>query len=750
MKSFMKNIENCSIATHVFILSLIIFLFMCTFAGAEENALHYSIPRVESSPDIDGEIGDGEWKEALKAALNNETQPSQNIPAIVDTEVFMMEDGVNFYIAFMAFDPEPEKIRAFFRDRDSGRDDDSVGIVIDTFNDERRAFNFFANALGVQSDGTRDDVAGWDDWSWNAIWDSAGKIHDSGYTVEMEIPLDQLRYPEGKDIQTWGIDLVRNYPRDKRHSFSNRTEDFDVTCYLCQLKKAEGFSNLKQPLNLRIVPAVTASYSEIRPDPKPNEWESDFKLDAGIDVRWGINQNLYLNATVNPDFSQVEADSAQIDINSTYSLFFPEKREFFLEGADYFSSHMDTVYSRNISSPDFGVKLTGKHDIHSFGMFFTNDDTTNFIIPGNQGSFVAGLEDEKSLNTAFRYRRDISDNINIGTVFTDRRADDYANTVAGIDGNMRIGSSNSVTAQFMKSYSKYPDIIQKNYGQNAKIDDLAYLIDYSHNDNHWSWRASHVKYGADFRADMGFINRVGYRKTDISGGHTWHFGPDRPFSRINIFGDWEQAHDEDGNRLENFYNISISADGPMQSFIVLGYNKGERFYNSRNFNEYSLSYFMRIKPTTNLDISLDINYGDKIDYVNTRLGKRLSISPWVIMHIGKHFQTNLRHSFERMEVDGKKLYSTNLSDLRFTYQFNLKSFLRTTFQYSYTKCNRSLYFVKMDSRSKNLTTQILYSYKLNPLTRFFIGYSDTGFQNDGMDKIRQTGRVLFSKFSYTF
>ena len=434
---------------------------------------------------------------------------------------------------------------------------------------------------------------------------------------------------------------------------------------MCQLKKAEGFQQLEQGLDLRIVPTLTATYSENRPAPLNDQWRDDFKMDAGVDIRWGINQDSYLNATINPDFSQVEADVAQLNVNNTFSLFFPEKREFFLEGTDYFNTNMNIVYSRNISFPDYGIKLTGKRDTHTYGLFFTNDETTNINIPGKQGSFVAALENEESRNSVVRYRNAINGEINLGVIFTDRRAEGYANTVAGMDGNIRIGQSDRIEMQLMQSWSEYPELIQ-NYGQKADMNDLAYLLDYSHDDMNWFWRTRYVAYGRDFRADMGFINRVDYREAEISGGHTWRFGPESTFSRIYLGGGWEKNYDEADNELGEEFDISLNIDGPLQSFVFLVYRWGDELYNDINFDKYTISLFGRMKPMSGVDMSLDVDYGDAIDYLNTRSGRQLSINPWLDLQIGKHFMASVRHHYQQMKVDGKALYTTNLSDLRFT------------------------------------------------------------------------------------
>lgn len=759
MTGLFKKTGNYLYLQLFFMLSCGLVLITASTVLSQENLIYYTIPYTESSPDIDGIVSEGEWYGAELVNLNNETSPSQNVPALVDTEVLMMEDGLNFYVAFIAFDPEPDKIRAFFSDRDGCWDDDLVTVVIDTFNDERRAFEFSANPLGVQMDAICDDVSGGggffsdNDSSWNAIWDSAGKISDTGYVVEMKIPLSQLRFPGGLEKQTWGIDLLRSYPRDQRHKFSNNTKNYDLSCYLCQLTKAQGFTQLEQSRNLRIVPTVTASYSKTRPDPKKDDWREDTDLDVGLDIRWGINQDFYLNATINPDFSQVEADVAELDVNNTFSIFYPERREFFLDGADYFNTFSNLVHTRNISSPKFGIKLTGKRDVHTFGLFFADDETTSFLIPGNQGSLYASLDDEESLNTAFRYRLDVNRNINLGMLLTDRRADDYSNTVVSVDGSIRLGSSDTIEMQVMRSASEYPADTQMFFGQEAEIDDFAYKINYGHRDNNWEWSARYTEYGDDFRADMGFITHSDYRNIDLSGGHNWHFGPGSRFSRFFLGADYKKNWDIAGNKLEEKAGIKINLQGPMQSFMFMGYNHGEKFYNGQFFDVYNVFFFGHIRPLASVDIGFDISTGDGIDYFNTRSGREFTISPQIELRVGKHFKLDLRHNYQTMDIDGERLYTTNLTDLRFTYQFTIRSFIRVTVQYSDTDRDLSLYVVDttfIDSRSRDITSQVLYSYKINPQTKFFIGYSESGLQNDALNEINITHHTVFTKLSYAF
>jgi len=727
-------------------------LFTAPVAGLDQPVrVSYHIPHVKTAPKIDGIINAGEWEGAELVHLTNETHPSQNIPALVDTEVLLMEDGANFYLAFIAHDPDPSRIRAYYRDRDSSYDDDFVGTVIDTFNDERRAFEFFANPLGVQMDLINDDVVGNEDDSWNAIWDSAGKINESGYSVEMKIPLNQLRFTAGLDEQTWGIDLLRFYPRDKRHRLSNNTRDYSITCYLCQLKKAGGFAKLQEKTNLQLVPTLTASYSANRPSPADdNHWQQDFNPEFGMDVRWGINQDFYLNATYNPDFSQVEADVAQLDVNNTFSLFYPERRDFFLDGADYFNTQTNLVHTRNIAAPDFGAKVTGKRNGNTYALFFANDASTSFIIPGKEGSQIASLENTKSLNIVMRYRRDINRNINIGVIGTDRRAGDYSNTLAGIDGSIRIGNSDRIAVQILKSFSKYPGSIRSQYNQRASINDEAYRFNYNHDDDHWFWTAQYTEYGNDFRADLGFINRVDFRRALVGGGHVWRFGPERRFNFFNTGFNYLKTWDEAGKKLEQEILFFANANGPWQSFLHFNFNRREHFYNDRFFDEYVVHFFGNVQPRAGLQIGVNLDTGDRIDYANTRLGQILTIGPELNMQVGKHLQLHLQYNYQQLDVDGGNLYHTSLADMRVTYQFGIRSFLRAIIQYSDTRRNTDLYMFAIDKTTRTLAAQLLYSYKINPQTRFFVGLSSSGFQNDELGTLESTNYTLFTKFSYAW
>lgn len=708
------------------------------------------IPRIDHSPKIDGILSVGEWDNATAINVNIETEPGYNTVAEVSTKAFLMEDGDVLYVAFVAEDDDIDQVRAFFRDRDGIWRDDRVGVVLDTFNDERRAYEFFVNPFGVQADRIYDDVNRNRDDSWNAIWQSAGKLNDKGYIVEMAIPFKQLRFSPNQERQTWGIDLVRNYPRDRSNRIANNPQDRDISCYLCQIGKLRGMSNLKTSRNLEVIPTLTSTAIQTR-DPAAGNWNSQaVDPDAGVDVRWGITQDIYLNATLNPDFSQVEADRAQLDINNTFSLFFPERRTFFLDGADYFDTFEDLVYTRNIANPDYGIKLTGKTGRHTYGLLTANDESTSFLIPRALSSSVASLGEFESDVAIGRYRMDIFDNSTIGAVFTNRSGAGYDNTVMSIDSVLRPTEKDTLSLQATHTTSDYPHQIQRDFDQRSNLSDDSLRLEYRHNDERWDWRVGYTDVGKDFRADLGFINRADYKFFVSTLGYTWRADGDSFFTRIRVALDYDVTEDQSGLKLEEETEMFINLDGPLQSFFNGLFGKSKTYWNGQYFDEQFNQVVIGFAPTPSLRISTQIRYEDVVDFANTRLGHSKRYRPSIDYQLGQHVEFSLSHTLQKFDVAGGRLFTANLSNLRTTYQFNAKSFLRFTLQNSYNKRDQGLYNNKVQSRSKSLTTQLLYSFRFTAATRFFIGYSDAAFQDDSLNSVEPINRTLFAKFSYAW
>ncbi len=725
-----------------------LFLSLANIGLAQTNL--YSIPRITDSPTIDGRIDGNEWANATRVQVNIETDPGNNITAEVQTEALLMEDGEILYVGFIARDNAIDQVRAFYRDRDQIGRDDRVGVILDTFNDERRAYEFFVNPFGVQSDSIYDDVNRRGDDSWNAIWESAGEVNGQGYVVEMAIPFKQLRFAPSEDEQTWGIDLVRHFPRDRNNRISSNPQDRDISCYLCQISKIEGMSNLRASRNLEVIPTITSTAIQNR-NPAQGDWVSEsINPDAGVDIRWGITQDVYLNATLNPDFSQVEADAAQLGINNTFSLFFPERRTFFLDGADYFDTFENLVYTRNISNPDYGVKLTGKTGRHTYGVLTSDDESTSFLIPRALSSSVASLADLSSEVAIGRYRLDVFENSAVGAVVTQRSGEDYNNTVMSLDATLRPTEQDTISFQASQSNSDYPLQIQTDFNQASSLNDDSVRLEYNHNDEYWDWRIGYDDVGKDYRADLGFINRADYKYFVTTVGRTWRADGNSFFNRIRVALDYDTTQDQSGLELEEEFEIFVNLNGPKQSFLNGLFGGSKTYWNGVYFDEQFNQVSIGFQPLPNLRLSTLLRYEDVVDFSNTQLGNSTRYQPSIDYQFGKHLEFSLSHTLQQFNVEGGRLFTANLTNLRTTYQFDAKSFIRFTLQNTDTKRDASLYINAVQEKNTRLTTQLLYSYRFTAATRFFIGYSDSSFQDDQYTSLEPTSRAVFAKFSYAW
>jgi hypothetical protein len=716
----------------------------------------YQLVHQDIAITVDGEMNEAAWQQASKVELKYENRPSVGNAAIVKTEAWFYENGERFFIAIKAYDPDPSQIRASFRDRDAIFADDNVGIIIDTFNDERSGYEFFVNPLGAQADMRMTDTNGWnEDSSWDAIWDSAGKITEDGYVVEMSIPFNALRFPQTDGPLTWNIAFWRNYSRDIHRNMSNVMLDRDINCNLCQFDKIVGFDSIKPSQNFQLTPTLTMSRNDSKDD-VPGDWQQgDIDTEPGIDVRWGISQDMVMNATFNPDFSQVEADASQLDVNNTFSLFFPEKRPFFLDGASYFdTNNFNLVHTRNIAEPDYGVKLTGKNADHSYGVMVANDTNTSFLVPGNEGSDIATLN-EKSQVAIARYKMDVGEHNNVGVLLTHRSANDYHNTVASIDGNYWINEEDSLNYQLVHSDSENPTSLveDEDYADfNIKPEQQGHALslNYAHKTKDYNLRAGYQDVGKDFRADLGFQNRVNFKKLVLGGSRTWYGDKEDTLTQWGYFGDWDKTYDQDGNMLEQEYEFHGNVQGPKQLFSNFGVIHRTTLYDDKLFNENQFMAYAEFTPIAGLRLGNFVRFGKQIDYANSRLGDVFAIVPNLSWDANEHLRIHVMHDMTRLNVDGGRLFTANLTDARISYQFDMRSILKLVVQYTDIKRDQTLYHDDVNSHSRYFSTQLIYSYKINPQSLVYLGYSDGGYQNDELTRLEKDQRSVFAKFSYAW
>lgn len=729
-----------------------IFLFSLGLWAEEESPQRktFRIPEINSDIEIDGVLDEGAWEKALSFPVNIEIMPGESVEAPVKTECLLMYDKQNLYVGFLAYDPESEKIRSYLSDRDSAWADDFVGIILDTFNDENRGFAFFVNPLGIQGDEIYSRGGSYEDDSWDAIWDSAGKIADFGYSVEIAIPFRSLQFQPSEEEQVWGFAPVRNYPRSRRHQISNFKHNRNEQCLLCQFPKLVGFKKVTPGHNIELDPTMTGIRTDERQDfPAGKMKERDSNLDFGISGQWGFTNNLTLSAALNPDFSHVEADVAQLEINKRFALYYPEKRPFFLEGNDFFETSLEAIYTRSVADPDWGAKVSGKEGKNAIGIFSSQDRITNLIFPGAEESRSTSL-DQVSYANVLRYRRDVGTASTVGVLVTDREGDDYHNRVIGVDGLFRFSKSDSLTFQLMGSQTDYPEEVAQDFGQDLDaFRGYAAYLDLRREKRSYGLSASLIDCSPDFRADLGFMPQVDYRRYNTGAWYTYWGKEKEFFSRIEVSLDFTQTDDHDGNLLDREWEFEFDFDGPLQSFFVWEANKRKRIYRSVSFSQvYNFAYFS-IRPSGFLNAGIWAGYGDEIDYENVRAGKELAFEPDITLKCGKHINLNVSHSFSRLNVEGKRLFTANLTQMRLIYHFNSRAFLRAILQYRDIERNQDVYLSPVDPESNRLFSQFLFSYKINPRTVLFIGYSDNYYGFQDVD-LTQSNRTFFLKIGYAF
>lgn len=754
------------------LLAVLVFIHNINFAAAQKVALgQLDIPYSPLTLDVDGELDDDIWLEALIVDLDIVNSPWNNLPSPVKTQVKIIENGEYIYVAFIADDPEPEKIKGFLADRDSRWGDDLVGIKFDTQNNRRLNYEFIVNPLGVQHDAIFNEMTGKANELWDGIWQSYGKVTKQGYQVEIAIPYRILNFEENDEIKLWAMELFRVYPRDTKLRISHVPLDRNNACWLCQYPEAKGFKNASTGKNLQITPAVVASSNQTKDIYAPEaDWEKESDIEAGIDLRWGINPNTSLNLTVNPDFSTVEADAGQLSINNTFSLFYDEKRAFFLDNSDYFTSNYNLVYTRNIADPDYGAKLTGKEGDHNYGFFSANDTQTTFIKPGNLSSELVSL-DEENLSTALRYRYDYSDNLSVGAISTLRSSDNYHNYVYGLDSKYRFDDSNSILIQALSSDSSYQETIDNTTSSQNSNQDQAYKLDLIHQSEYWQLTAGQQYIGQDFRADLGYMPKADFTESAVKVERLFYgddyddgSGDEQSFwSQANISAQWLIQHNINNELIAKSINANFEIDGPLLSRFTISLAHAEKVglrhdenisgidNNTTRFTEDQIILFTDFEPLSNLYTLIEVTFGDKIDYRNNRLGDTVEFSGNLAWNATKHLEFDIYHTYSQLDADGSNVYTANLSDLRISYQFNVNSYLKLSLVYSDVKRNiNNNPLIDVSQTNKYLSSQLIYSYKLNPQTVFFLGYSDGNYQDDDLFELEKEEKTFFTKISYAW
>ena len=466
------------------------------------NQLRVKPPRLDgASLTIDGRLDEPQWAQAALLTGFSQFSPVDGTAADDSTEVLVWYSATAIHFGICAFERHGAP-RATLADRDRIGSDDNVQILLGTFNDGRQATVFMVNALGVQADGTiaesnqsrsggfvgatlaRDPA----DLSPDFVFQSKGIVSDTGYVVEVRIPFKSLKY-QAADVQSWGLNIVRQV-QHSGHEDSWTPARRAGLSFLAQSGVLEALTDLHRGLVVDVNPELTQRTTGLARGSAPNRWRYDRERpEIGANARWGITNNLTVNGTINPDFSQIESDAGQYSFDPRQALFFAEKRPFFLDGSEKFATPHSLIYTRRIVQPIGAAKLTGKVS-----------GTNVAFLSAVDGRVASTSRADRPVFNLLRVQRDLGVSSKLGVAYTDRIESGSYNRVANIDGSHLFGGIYSFQGQYAQSFTKHAGSIRNaplwhaGINRNGKHLAFTYAIDGVHE---------------DFVAQSGFINRPG-------------------------------------------------------------------------------------------------------------------------------------------------------------------------------------------------------------------------------------------------
>jgi hypothetical protein len=553
-----------------------------------EKAQPVSLTLFSKPPVIDGKLDDEGWKTAAVFKDFYQWRPSDSSAASARTEVFAGYDSRFIYFAFHAYD-DPAKIRASVAKRDSIFDDDTIGLLLDTFNDKRRAYELFFNPLGIQQDGFLTE-GGNDDYSIDIVMESKGSLTPDGYVVEVAIPFKSLRYEAGKG-KLWGVHILRQIKHINGEQDSWMPISKDQSGLLSQEGHITGLEGISTERTLELIPSLTLSETGKRKAPITSAQiaaggrfvNEPIKFDPGLTGKYSITPTVTLDFAINPDFAQVESDQLVVQANQRFPIFFPEKRSFFLEGIDIFQTQIAAVHTRAIIDPDFAVKLTGKVKRDTFGLLLASDNG-----PGNFSEDELPKADPRLIGKnasvgILRLKRDIgkADSF-VGFLGTYRQFVDTKNALGGFDGRFRVDKTTTFSWQALATSSRrnffFPDLGQS---LDRRKKAFIYAVDYNKAGRHFGYDLSAVGRTRYYRADVGFNRRVNTNNPNLFVRYNSEPKPKARLISWRVYTDLSANFDWQGHSQNANDETQLQLNFRKETQLGFGVEKGyERVFES--------------------------------------------------------------------------------------------------------------------------------------------------------------------------
>lgn len=736
------------------LLVLLVGVAVTGFAQQEHPRLHLS--RVSSPPRLEDYAQGARNAGEVCVSDFRQREPGDGTPVSLETTACLSYDRDHLYVVFICKD-DPTKVRARLSRREAIFEDDVVGVVLDTFQDRRRAYLFLANPLGVQADGIVGEGQE-DDYSFDTLWYSEGRLTEEGFIVWMAIPFRSLRFSAAR-TQTWGIALGRVIPRLNEQSFwpyiTRR-----VAGFLQQLATLEGLENISPGRNWQFIPyGAFAAARFLDPVGKGGPaWRTEIEGRGGLDAKFVLRDAFTLDLTVNPDFSQVESDDPQVTLNQRFEVFFPEKRPFFLENAGFFQTLENLFFSRRIVDPQFGARVTGKAGRWALGALAIDDRAPGRSVPASDPTFG-----RRATIGVLRLQREFAEQSSVGLLLTRRAFLTESNEVVALDALLRLNPNWTLTGQIMHSFSRRGE--ERSAGP-------AYSLDLSYSGRRFFYSGEYVDRSPRFRAPLGFIRRVDVRQMEHFVRYHWwgkrlqRFGPN-VFTLVN----WDRQ-----NRLQDWIvssgfelqfagptGISFRRSESFELFRDLGFRKNETSLNVETASLRWLSLAGRLRfgtginfyPPPGVEPFSATTTGGELE-ATLRPTSQLRMSQIYLYSRLRAHRHSLPPEMRVHAPESVSVFNNHLLRVKVNHQFTRELSLRLILDYAAVLPNPSL--VRAE-REKRVGVDILLTYLANPWTALYVGYTDRLenilFDPDApMDlrrtgaPTRSTGRQIFVKFSY--
>lgn len=687
------------------------------------------IPKLITAPKLEDFVsGDPESPAARnmqKLTGFIQQDPNDGAPVSEGTAAYIGYSAQNLYLAFVCRDRNPSLVRGHLVPRDEISDDDKVEVTLDTFYDHRRGLLFQVNPLGVQADATWTEGNSKPDYSFDTVWDTWGRRTSFGYVVLMRIPFQSLRFRHAEEgqPQIWGIVLRRwinhateraYWPRVSRQIAGRLTQDAPI----------EGFASVERGRNLQIIPYVLGESYRRLDDRDPLAPTFDHKLaqgTAGVDLKAVIHDSLVLDATLNPDFSQVNVDDPA-GPNQRFQHFFYEQRPFFIENASYFATPINLFYTLNIVSPQFGARLSGKQGPWAIGLLATDDRSPGqAVAPGNPAY------NTRAQFYVSRIARDIGPFSSAGILYTDREYQGTYNRLGGADYRYRFHNQWTLTGQAVTSATRKADGTNQSgnsYKQNISFSGEHLYASMTYNDT-----------SRTFLDAAGFFRRPDLRESHISSSYTW-----RPSGRyllahgpsVYLEQDWDHSGLGLDSIAEFSYGFHFNRNTNITPFLNVT-NDRLRPVDYSTLQE-NVEYRSQVaglsastSPFTQLAMSVSGYAGQTVNYsppvgappnpVNVQsINFNLELKPFTQLDLQN------RYEFDRFRNPGSPLvaYDNNLVVSRWNLQLDRALAVRLIGVYQSTLPNAQF---TGNENNKNLFTNALVSYIPHPGTAFYVGYT---------------------------